>query len=150
MVKRRLRLGMLAGATCVLLSGCSGDPGPASTPETQATPNAVATPAQSEPTPDSTGAATGASGGDGTTAVDVDQGSAVDTGLSRMNLEPDRERYFQNGLNEAEIALRRKRNERRQKARLEAAEARKRALTKGNDAPVYDVGGGELEEVHAP
>jgi hypothetical protein len=61
--------------------------------------------------------------------------------LTQMKVEPGTERHFQNGLNEAELAYRKARNEKKQKARREAAEQRSIDIKSGNGAPVFDSGG---------
>lgn len=158
MKTRSLAIRLLACAVCFALVGCSGEP--TESPQSSATPSASQTTA-AEKTPGPEGQNAGPNGASASTSGQT-SGSVDDnrpertlkfddddrTPMTEMSLEPGKERYFQNNLNPAELEYRRKRNEKRARARLEAAEARKQQLNSGNDAPVFDVGGGELTTVN--
>lgn len=151
---KRLFLRVLAGALCFALIGCTEET-PTDQPTTsQPTPVVTATAdATSQSSEDPT--ANGVAGNNGTTSSAEDSDSANDsiatrmepvekTDLKLMKIDSGKDRVFQNGLNEAELAYTRARNEKKRKARIEAAESRKNGSNSGNDAPVHDMGGDGL------
>jgi hypothetical protein len=157
---QHMLLRALAAALCLALVGCSvetTDP-----PTAQATPNATATVIESSQSQDDPEANQANSAGNNGSSTSDDSSLATDativqtirkdpnekSELTQMKIEPGKERYFQNGLNDAELAYVRARNEKRRKARVEAAEARKKANNTGNDAPVFNPGGGELIKIN--
>lgn len=138
-------------AASVLIVGCAQEPAEMPQATAGSTPVASRTVQDVESTGKNSGSTTASS--NVTVETNLLDSSSVDTDKSDpellvMKIESGKERYFQNSLNDAEIAYRKARNQKKQKARAAAKEAREDAPLSNSNAPLYNVGNLEMIEVN--